>query len=77
MDERKAAITLHNLLTHTSGLSIGFPTASGVWDTGGKSYTQYVLDSPMQTAPGSEYLYQDGNADLASALLQQAGASKG
>jgi CubicO group peptidase (beta-lactamase class C family) len=72
MDEQKATITLRNLLTHTSGLSIGIPTATGVWDTGGKTYTQYVLDSPMETAPGSAYLYQDGNADLVSALLQQA-----
>lgn len=72
MDEQKAAITLRNLLTHTSGLSIGLPAATGVWDTGGKTYTQYVLDSPMETTPGSAYLYQDGNADLVSALLQEA-----
>ncbi|NLF75474.1 MAG: serine hydrolase [Chloroflexi bacterium] len=72
MDEQKAAITLRNLLVHTSGLNIGLPTVSGVWDTGGKPYIQYVLDSPMAAAPGSEYLYQDGNADLVSALLQQA-----
>ncbi|HEX3054439.1 MAG TPA: serine hydrolase [Aggregatilineaceae bacterium] len=72
MDDQKAAITLHHLLTHTSGLNIGIPTATGQWDTGGKTYTQYVLDSPMETAPGSTYKYQDGNADLVSEILQEA-----
>ncbi len=72
MDDQKAAITLRHLLTHTSGWNVGIPFATGVWDTGGKPYIQYVLDSPMDTAPGTAYYYQDGNADVMAAVIQQA-----
>lgn len=72
MDAQKATITLRHLLNHTSGLNIGSPTLTGVWDSGEETYLQYLLDSPMETKPGSTYKYQDGNADLVSALLQKA-----
>lgn len=72
MDAEKEAITVRHLLNNTSGLSIGVPFSRGVWNTDGKPYIQFVLDSKMTNAPGTTYLYQTGNSDLLSAILQEA-----
>lgn len=71
MDARKEAITVRHLLNNTSGLSVGVPFFRGVWNTDGKPYLQYVLDSKMSHDPGTTYLYQSGNSDLLSAILQE------
>lgn len=66
MDDRKQAITIRHLLTHTSG--VGF--YDDVFDVSvDESWVQYWLDKPMQSAPGERYAYVGANSYLASALL--------
>ncbi len=71
MDERKAAITLRNLLNHTSGLGIDDAEIAplAIKD---ETVVQHILNSSMITAPGEAYKYLDANAHLVSAVLQQA-----
>jgi CubicO group peptidase (beta-lactamase class C family) len=62
----KQAITLEHLLTMSSGLEEDFNamTSSADW-------VQATLDQPMRSSPGKEFLYNNGNAHVLSAILQK------
>ncbi|MBN1148105.1 MAG: serine hydrolase [Anaerolineales bacterium] len=70
-DERKAAMTLEDLLTMTSGLD---------WEEGDLAYArlyrsndwvEHMLDLPLRTPPGERFNYCTGCSHLLSAIIQQ------
>jgi CubicO group peptidase (beta-lactamase class C family) len=75
-DERKAAMTLENVLTMTTGLD---------WEEGDMAYARlyqsrdwvkHMLDMPIIDLPGSRFNYCSGCSHLLSAIIQrQAGMS--
>lgn len=73
-DERKAAITIENLLTHSSGLQMSSfeDMAMYALTADDQSWVQFVLDRPVSTDPGTRFNYLDANAQLLSAIIQQA-----
>ncbi len=56
-DDRKAAITLQHLLTHTSGLPAHRDFYSHGWSP--EEIVQRVLATPLDAAPGSRMTYSD------------------
>lgn len=71
-DARKQAMTLENLLTMTSGLD---------WEEGDPIYrkmyasddwVQMVMDIPMKTDGGKQFLYCSGCSHVLSAIVEQA-----
>ena len=72
LDDRKKEIRVRHLLDMTSGIDWKEPDAapesvfamerSGNWQ-------QFVLDRPMDTAPGTSFNYNSGNSHLLSAIL--------
>lgn len=66
----KQSITLHHLLTHSSGLSD--PEEIGDWDPiGREEYIRLVLDQPLAFPPGHGYQYANANFSLLAALIEQ------
>jgi CubicO group peptidase (beta-lactamase class C family) len=70
----KQAITLHHLLTMTSGMDWtefggqnSFPRMTRT-----SNWVNYVLDQPLSDVPGARFEYNSGNSQLLSALLVQA-----
>ncbi len=72
LDEQKKAITLKHLLSMTAGLDCQdqTPAATGMYQT--QTWVQYLLDLPMKSAPGKDWVYCSGAAHLLSAVLQKA-----
>ncbi len=74
VDERKRAITLHHILSMSSGLDwrggIGGSDVDGMLPT--LDWVQYTLDRPMAREPGSEFNYNSGGTHLLSAIIQRA-----
>ncbi len=75
MDARKAAITIHHLLTDSSGLM--FPMASDVATyypliAEEQSWVQVFLDQEMAVQPGTQFNFLYGDALVLSAILQKA-----
>ena len=77
-DARKRAITLEDLLTMRSGIEWN---TSGGYDSEEHStilledsdtWIQFVLDQPMDTAPGSVFEYNDGVSVLIGKIVRQA-----
>lgn len=75
LDERKRAITLKHLLTMTSGLRcrdsylhgwVGYREMLSSAD-----WAQYVLDLPMEAAPGEKFEYSNGVSHLLSVIIQK------
>jgi len=71
IDQAKAAMTLENLLTMTSGLSWDDTYDSDHEMGRAKDPIQYVLDQPMVSEPGKEFSYNSGCSHLMSAILQK------
>jgi len=75
VDPRKDAITVQNLLDMTSGIAWtelgveGTPSSSVTEMGSSPDWVQYILDRPMQSAPGDEFNYNSGNQHLLSAIL--------
>jgi CubicO group peptidase (beta-lactamase class C family) len=75
VDPRKDAITVQNLLDMTSGIAwmelgvLGTPSSSLTEMARSPDWVQYILDRPMQSAPGDEFNYNSGNQHLLSAIL--------
>jgi CubicO group peptidase (beta-lactamase class C family) len=68
--EDKRAITLHHLLTHSSGLID--PEKIGDWDPIGRDeYVRLVLDQPLAFPPGQGYEYANANFSLLAAIIEQ------
>ncbi len=66
----KRPITLHHLLTHSSGLID--PEKIGDWDPISRDeYVRLVLAEPLLFAPGSGYEYANANFSLLAAIIEQ------
>ncbi|MFQ5843745.1 MAG: serine hydrolase domain-containing protein [Planctomycetota bacterium] len=65
----KAKITIHHLLTHTSGISpqVGVPYASTI-ERG--DYIRYVLGQRLETEPGETFAYSNAGYALLAALVE-------
>lgn len=72
MDPRKESMTLENLLTMTSGLDFeeGDPTYRKMYNS--DDWVKMVMDLPMATDPGKEFLYCSGCSHVLSAIVQEA-----
>lgn len=70
-DAPKDAMTLDDLLTMRSGLDWqeGDPVYNAMYRSG--DWVKYVLDKPMASAPGSQFVYCSGCSHVLSAILQQ------
>lgn len=77
-DVAKREVLVRHLLTMTSGLP-----ADGRWELcevalHGGSWVETMLGAPVRSSPGDEYAYNNGAAQLLSAVVRQvAGASLG
>lgn len=79
LDERKEAITIEHVLTMSSGLQYGTelddlnnPTNNPyqrMWASG--DWLQYMLDLPMEAAPGTTYNYTTGGAHILMAIVNE------
>jgi CubicO group peptidase (beta-lactamase class C family) len=72
-DERKARVTIQNLLTMTSGLDCRFrPNEITLSEmTHSKDWVQFMLNLPMAAEPGSKYEYCSGGMHLLSGIISQ------
>ena len=71
LDERKAAMTVEDLLTMRSGLA--FAEETEFWAMMQTSdWVQYMLDREMAWAPGTHFNYSNGDSLLIAAIVQQA-----
>lgn len=79
VDSRKEALTIEHLLTMTSGFDwdewtyfYGDPnnTLTQMYESGNP--VQFVLDRPMRTNPGEEWVYCSGASHLLSAIITKA-----
>ena len=64
----KRGITLHRLLTHTSGLESDF--ASDYDPVGRDEYVRRILGSKLRTEPGKEYFYANSGYSLLAAIVE-------
>ncbi len=68
--EDKTGITIHHLLTHTSGLASDF---AGDYDKVGRDeYVRLALASTLQSLPGSKYEYANSGYSLLGAIVERA-----
>ena len=66
----KRSITIHHLLTHTSGLANGF---GGDYDLISRdSLVRVMLSSPLENPPGSKYEYSNAGYSLLGAIMEKA-----
>jgi len=75
LDTRKEAITVRHLLTMSSGLQCtrdGMENDTVTAMHGSPDFVQFVLDLPMATDPGADFLYCSPAIHLLSPILQQA-----
>ncbi|MCG8608603.1 beta-lactamase family protein [bacterium] len=73
LDEAKAGITLRDLLTMTSGIEwkeAGGPEFSQWIDS--NDHTNYILNKPVDSAPGAVFNYNSGTVHLLSVILSEA-----
>jgi len=75
-DERKARVTIKDLLTMTSGLDCRFrPNEITLNEmTHSKDWIQFMLNLPMAAAPGSTYEYCSGGMHLLSGIISKSTA---
>jgi CubicO group peptidase (beta-lactamase class C family) len=68
--EDKKGVTIHHLLTHTSGLASDF---AGDFDKVGRDeYVRLALASTLQSPPGSRYDYANSGYSLLGAIVERA-----
>src|SRR5438105_9255966 len=64
---RARAITIEQLLTHTSGIA-ATGTANGIGDR--EAAARAILSEPLQHAPGTAYHYEDEDYNLLAAIVE-------
>jgi CubicO group peptidase (beta-lactamase class C family) len=66
----KRGITIHHVLTHTSGLSpnVGVPYASTV---SRPEFIRFVLSKPLESAPGEKFAYCNSAYALLAAIVEE------
>jgi CubicO group peptidase (beta-lactamase class C family) len=66
----KAGITLHHLLSHSSGISD--PPGTDDFDENTRDeYVRMILDAPLDAEPGTHYEYANANFSLLGAIIEQ------
>jgi CubicO group peptidase (beta-lactamase class C family) len=70
LDEQKKSISVKNLLSMTPGLDCqdNSTPAMRMYDT--DQWVQYLLDLPVDAAPGTKWIYCSGASHLLSAVIQ-------
>lgn len=68
--EDKKDITLHQLLTHTSGI-VRIPIPNRVADCGKDKIAELILDTPLAFKPGSDYVYSCNGYILLGFILEK------
>ncbi len=66
--EDKSGITLHHLLTHTSGLASY--TGGDYEPADREQLLETLLEAPLQFSPGSDYAYSNAGYSLLAALVE-------
>jgi CubicO group peptidase (beta-lactamase class C family) len=66
----KAAVTIHQALTHTAGLQDDFGTYE---DIGRDEALTRIFKLPLQFAPGSDFAYSNGGYVVLAAVVETAG----
>jgi CubicO group peptidase (beta-lactamase class C family) len=61
-----AAITLHQMLAHTSGIDNFYLDQSPSW----KEYLQEILKQPLAAPPGAKFLYSNTGYDLLAKIVE-------
>jgi len=73
LDDRKAAISVQNLLDMTSGIDwkegLDGPNISIQAMEYYPNWVDFILNRPMSNAPGEEFYYDSGNPHLLSAII--------
>jgi CubicO group peptidase (beta-lactamase class C family) len=64
--EDMAAITLHQMLSHTSGIDSFYLDQSPSW----KEYLQEILKQPLTAPPGTKFLYSNSGYDLLAKIIE-------
>jgi CubicO group peptidase (beta-lactamase class C family) len=69
--EDKKAVTVHHLVTHTSGISNrrGVAYASPI---GRRAFVEFMLQPPLVSKPGEQYAYNNGAYALLAAVVEKA-----
>lgn len=70
-DPAKAGITVHHLLTMTSGLDASGPFDLDEISDRGEPWVDGVLRAPLITPPGSSFFYSNGASHLLSAVIRE------
>jgi CubicO group peptidase (beta-lactamase class C family) len=70
-DSAKQAMTLENILTMTTGLDWTEEDATFRKLYVSRDWVKFVMDEPMRSQPGSEFLYCSGCSHLLSAIIQR------
>jgi len=70
-DQRKATITIENLLTMRSGLQSTSGGDYGPW-VRSRNWVRYALERPMVSDPGTSMEYSTGTSHILSAILTRA-----
>ena len=66
----KRSITIHELLTHTAGFASDY--GDGDYEPIGRdAFVARVLAAPLQSKPGSQFLYSNAGYDLAAAIIER------
>jgi CubicO group peptidase (beta-lactamase class C family) len=70
-DAGKQAMTLENLLTMTTGLDWPEEDATFRQLYGSRDWVKFVMDEPMRSRPGTQFLYCSGCSHVLSAIIQR------
>lgn len=73
LDETKQGITLDNLLTMSAGFDWSGDIMEPIMNEMAQSpdWLQFVLDRPIVTEPGIEFLYNSGGSNLLAAIIEE------
>ncbi len=66
----KAGITVHQLLSHSSGIS-DLPDVDDFDENTRDEYVRMILDAPLGAEPGTHYEYANANFSLLGAIIEQ------